>query len=196
VDQSVQVGAYLFLFKFALVFAGSYLPHYFFSKCIAQRRIWSSWFVQLICAVVAIGALQFISPNSLGFQVLTPVPRFYVFFTTISLVPCFIIRSFSQDASPLVITVLFTILISYYPFFKNPLICSNALSFDKMRSFLLALSPPHLHLSTPDLAHSPTDSTCSECIAIFGYHTLTSRVLSSFSQGPKRFLSTAVPNGL
>jgi hypothetical protein len=95
-----------------------------------------------------------------------------------SLSPCFMIRSFSQDASPVVITVLFTILISYYPASSKIPIFSNALSVDKTRSFLLVLSPPHPHLHLT--FHTPTTvSTCSECIAIFGYHTLTSTVLSS-----------------
>ena len=111
VDHGLQTAFYIFFFKCSLVFAGSYLPHYFFSKCIAQRRIWSSWFVLLICAFVTMAALQFISPNSLGFRVLPPLPRFYSAFTTMALAPCIMIRCFSQDASPVVITAVFTILI-------------------------------------------------------------------------------------
>ena len=153
VDQSVQTAIYLFFFKIAIFFAGSYVPNYFFSKCIAQRRIWSSWFVLLICAFVTIAALQFISPNSLGFQVLPPLPRFYVSFNWMALAPCFMIRSFSQDASPVVIAVVFTILISYLPrYSKNPLISSNVLLCNKTLSFFVV--EPSSTSTTPHRAHS------------------------------------------
>lgn len=107
VDQNVCVAVYIFLFKYALVFAGSTLPHYFFSKCIVQRRSWSPWFAFACCVVATIIILQFMRPGSMGFIVLPTIPRFYVYFTLIIVFPPMTTRAFSHDASALVILVIF-----------------------------------------------------------------------------------------
>jgi hypothetical protein len=117
VDARVCSAVYMFLFKYALIFAVSTLPHYFFSKCILQRRSWSPWFALACCVVVVITILQFLRPGSMGFIVLPQIPRFYVYFTVIIVFPPMVTRAFSQEASALVMLVIFVTLYRYSPLY-------------------------------------------------------------------------------
>jgi hypothetical protein len=111
IDPSVCSAVHICLFKYALIFAVSTLPHYFFSKFIVQRRSrLSPWFAVASCVVVTIIILRFMRPGSMGFIVLPQMPRFYVYFTIIIVFPPLLIRSFSHDASTTVVLVLFVTL--------------------------------------------------------------------------------------
>jgi hypothetical protein len=112
VPPHICAAFYLLFVKMIIVVAVTYIPSYFVSKCIAERRKGSPLLMLLSCVVATALAVLILRPGSFGVIRLSTLPRFYGYFSLIMIAPCSAIRAFSQVTSPIVITVVFGILYS------------------------------------------------------------------------------------